>query len=76
MPDADLRVLVAAIENALSLLPATATASLVTPWNALVGALALGPAPEVRDCPSCGRVVMRAATRCGHCWSKLAPLAA
>ena len=34
----------------------------------------LGPIPEVRDCPHCGRVGMRAATVCGHCWKKLPPL--
>ena len=43
-------------------------------WTELVGVLALDPAPEVRDCPSCGSVCMRAATRCGYCWIAL-PLA-
>ncbi len=39
----------------------------------LVTMLALEPAPAVRACPGCGRTVMRAALRCGHCWRKLAP---
>jgi hypothetical protein len=36
--------------------------------------LALGPAPETRECPSCRAVGMRAASRCGNCWTALAPL--
>ena len=32
-----------------------------------------GPAPELRACPFCGSVGMRAATRCGTCWKKLGP---
>jgi hypothetical protein len=40
-------------------------------WASVVEALALGPAPELRECPSCGRIGMRDATRCGHCWVKL-----
>jgi hypothetical protein len=39
----------------------------------LVQQLALGPEPEVRSCPVCRRTVMRAATLCGHCWTKLTP---
>jgi hypothetical protein len=42
-------------------------------WSNLVGVLALGPRPELRECPQCGSVCMRAATRCGNCWRKLAP---
>ena len=42
-------------------------------WGALVDVLALGPAPEYRECPHCGTTGMRAATRCGHCWEKLVP---
>ncbi len=42
-------------------------------WTALVGELALGPAPEYRKCPYCGEVGMRAATRCGSCWKALVP---
>jgi hypothetical protein len=42
-------------------------------WGKLVDVLALGPAPELRDCPHCGTTGMRAATRCGKCWAKLVP---
>jgi hypothetical protein len=42
-------------------------------WVRLVAALALGPEPEVRVCPSCSQTVMRAALRCGYCWAKLRP---
>lgn len=42
-------------------------------WQDLVALLALGPEPELRSCTQCGRRVMRAARRCGHCWSLLAP---
>ena len=85
MIDADavrLRTLVAEISRQLSLLPTSegdgaATARpLKTSWAELVALLALGPAPETRLCPVCGNVGMRAATRCGHCWSKLSPLTA
>jgi hypothetical protein len=46
---------------------------LVGSWARLVDFLALGAAPELRDCPHCGVAGMRAATRCGHCWKKLIP---
>jgi hypothetical protein len=42
-------------------------------WGKLVEVLALGPAPELRDCPHCGTTGMRAAIRCGKCWAKLVP---
>jgi hypothetical protein len=42
-------------------------------WAKLVAALALGPAPELRDCPTCRRDCRRAATLCGNCWTKLMP---
>jgi hypothetical protein len=48
-------------------------ARLVRSWGRLVEFLALGPAPELRDCPHCGAVGMRAATLCGVCWKKLVP---
>jgi hypothetical protein len=49
--------------------------ALLSSWAALVDFLALGPTPELRSCPFCGRVGMRAATRCGACWRKLEPSA-
>lgn len=42
-------------------------------WQNLVDLLALGPEPDLRSCPSCGRQVMRAARRCGYCWNELRP---
>ena len=47
--------------------------AVTTAWTKLVHFLALGPAPELRDCPHCGASGMRAATRCGHCWNVLIP---
>lgn len=46
---------------------------LVGSWAKLVDFLALGPAPELADCPYCGGVIVRAATRCIHCWKKVVP---
>jgi hypothetical protein len=54
----------------------TGTHRLAIAWAELVRLLSLGPAPEVRECPSCGRSGMRAATRCGYCWTALPPLPA
>ena len=42
-------------------------------WSTLVGLLALGPAPALRECPSCGNVGQRAARHCGYCWILLTP---
>ncbi len=50
------------------------TAVLLCRWAELVELLALGPPPELRACPHCGAVGMRAATRCGICWRKLDPV--
>jgi hypothetical protein len=49
------------------------TTELLSSWAELVEFLALGPPPELRACPHCGGIGMRAATRCGTCWRKLAP---
>jgi hypothetical protein len=48
--------------------------ALDTTWTALVKMLDLGTAPEMRECPECGRHGMAEATRCGYCWSKLPAL--
>jgi hypothetical protein len=79
-----LRVAVSDIERELSCLgreaPAAehraAIAALTAAWSRLVELLALGVAPELRDCPGCRNSVMRAATRCRHCWADLPPLTA
>lgn len=72
-----LRPIVEAVDREMSRLRGRAHASdvdaaaLLSSWERLVAFLALGPAPELEPCPFCGNVGMRAATRCGVCWSKL-----
>lgn len=51
------------------------TTALLTSWATLVEFLALGPPPDLRTCPFCGGIGMRAATLCGRCWRKLVPCA-
>jgi hypothetical protein len=72
---AALREAVATVEECLGACEVSpATDSLRTAWAVLLDILALGPPPELRACPVCGRNGMRAATRCGYCWTPLAPL--
>ena len=79
-----LRATIAAIERDLARFPAEVTNdNRATPADSLrasvadlVAQLALGPEPEYRQCPVCRHVGMRVATVCGHCWTKLMPLAA
>ena len=80
LPDderARLRAIVATIDREMSRLPGSATTGatdgLIVSWAELVKLLALGPAPEVRECPVCKHFGMLAATRCGYCWTKLSP---
>jgi len=83
-PDAarsKLRGLVAAVDREVSRLPRSegaaedaASNGLRVAWAALVDLMALGPEPDYRTCPACGNIGMRAATVCGHCWSKLPAL--
>lgn len=84
VPDAGrsrLRATVATIERELSRRPSQLTDDrdggppnrLAAAWADLVDQLALGPEPEVRACPVCQHIGMRAATRCGYCWTKLTP---
>lgn len=73
-----LRPIVDAVDREISRLaerPETAdhARALVASWAELVEYLSLGPAPELRACPGCGALGMRAATVCGHCWLKLVP---
>jgi len=67
-----LRSLVAAIEGQFAAAPPSE--QLGAAWAEIVDVLALGPTPELRTCPTCGEIGMRAATRCMRCWSSLAPL--
>jgi len=76
-----LRTIVADVEGEVARLsgPATTddgakpTDGLRASWDRLVEHLALGPEPEVRTCPVCQHVGMRAATVCGYCWTPLTP---
>jgi len=76
-----LRDLVAAIEGEMARLPEpiqtadgkAAPSGLHASWARLVDQLALGPEPEVRECPVCKHIGMRAATVCGYCWTTLTP---
>jgi hypothetical protein len=76
-PDAavtKLRTIVAVIEQEIVQVPPTP--ALRAAWTELVEVLALGPAPKTRECPACHAIGMRAASRCGHCWTSLALLPA
>ena len=76
-----LRDTVAKMQRELSRLPrwvddhdgTTSPDGLLASFADLVDQLALGPEPEVRECPVCGHTGMRAATRCGYCWTRLTP---
>jgi hypothetical protein len=71
-----IRALVDAVERDVSKLRADhrdASAALAQSWAALVSWLALGPAPEMRTCPQCGKRVALEATTCGYCWAHLTP---
>jgi hypothetical protein len=77
-----LRPVVAAIDREMSRVAGgtlnptgPGVAKLLESWAELVEILALGPAPEMRECPVCRHRGMRAATRCGFCWTALSPLA-
>ena len=52
------------------------TPALQAAWTELVTLLALGDAPETRECPVCHAIGMRAASRCGRCWVALERLPA
>jgi len=75
----DLRQVVEALDLEMTRLQARGgpegadTTALVLRWAELVELLALGPAPRLLACPSCGALGMRAASRCGYCWRKLDP---
>ena len=78
-PDAErsqLRAIVAKLDKEISLLAPAGVCSasatdLRASWADLVELLALGPEPELRECPVCQHIGIRAATRCGYCWTSL-----
>jgi hypothetical protein len=73
-----LRALVTEIDGEVAALVALgpldgASAQVVTlarSWARLTKLIALEPEPAQRTCPHCKRRVMRAATRCVHCWKR------
>jgi hypothetical protein len=70
---AQLRTLMSDVDGEL-VRTSAASEGLKGSWAAMMKLLAVGPAPEIRACPRCGNLGMRAATLCGHCWAKLEPL--
>ena len=70
---AHLRTLIEVVERELA--TTTPSAELRTAWADVVKTLALGPAPAMRDCPTCKAPGMAAASRCGTCWAVLVPVA-
>jgi hypothetical protein len=71
---AKLRVAVDVIER--EVLQSPSTPAFHAAWTELVALLALGSAPETRECPSCHAIGMRSASRCGRCWAALERLPA
>lgn len=72
--NASLHALVVEVERVLRQVePSTVRDELRASWGQLVGALALDRLSELRACPICEHVGMRAATRCSYCWTKLVP---
>lgn len=67
-----MRVAVEAIGREIVQSPSTPAFN--TAWSELVALLALGPAPETRECHVCHGIGMRAASRCGRCWAALEKL--
>ena len=39
-------------------------------WTSLVSELDLGVEPALRECPHCGRGILRAAVRCRYCMTR------
>jgi hypothetical protein len=63
-----LRSLLATMDQELA---SSDLSALRTAFATLVAELGLGP--ELRSCPKCHHLSMRAATRCSTCWSSLIP---
>jgi hypothetical protein len=71
-PRSQLRALAASVDRHVVELSTQAQSAeafqgLKSAWLALSKALALGPEPALRDCPSCSRRIPREATRCRYC---------
>lgn len=73
-PRTRLRTLIGAVDHQLT--ASDAAAPVRAAFTALVDALALGPEPAMRACPSCGAPCRADAQRCGSCWKPLTPMPA
>ena len=69
-----LRSLVAVMDRELAAMTPASSHELRGAWEAMVKVLALGPEPQLRECPTCHAMGMRAASKCMGCWSSLTPL--
>lgn len=67
-----LRSFIADVEREIAATPPSP--ALQEAWNGIVQTLALGPAPQYRECPACKQLGMRAASRCSRCWGALPAL--
>jgi hypothetical protein len=68
-----LRLLVARVDDELAKVEgdrAQALVGLSGAWAKLVGELALGDEPSMRDCPHCKRSILYVAVRCRYCMSR------
>lgn len=65
----DIRVEIKHLQT-LETVPAINWSVLIGAYDSLDGYLALGPEPETRPCPVCGKLGRKNATVCGYCWAK------
>ena len=76
----EIRALLADVQKQVTLIAASATtdqakgesAGLTSAWEALEKHLAIEPRPRTRECPTCHKTIIRAATLCANCWNKSA----
>jgi hypothetical protein len=77
-----LRAAVEAVDREMSLLvelerasvtDGVAVSGLHASWDSLVELMALGPEPELLQCPNCGRPGESGAGHCWTCWEALVP---
>ena len=69
-----LRALVAAVAREVQSVDGQAqggaATSLSFAWTSLVAELDLGAEPTLRECPHCGRAILRRAVRCRYCMKR------
>lgn len=75
MNQTELRALIARMQEQVTRVGAKSSpedrGALTDAWDSLNSHLNVGPAPDTRPCPNCQKTIMRAATVCGFCWTKL-----